>query len=108
MQSVLIKVSKIMSQCKKLTLVAYLVVLLLGIIHLYRLQLKTSTTSLYVFVQSDEYKEENSLVVSKSPSNVATVDSLSDGTTSDETFPASSYGVTPTSTGSNLVVFYNR
>ena len=107
MQSVLIKVSKIMSQCKKFTLVAYLVVLLLGIIHLYRLQLKTSTTSLYVFVQR-EYKEENSLVVSKSSSNVATVDSLSDGTTSDETFPASSYGMTPTSTGSNLVVFYNR
>ena len=102
-----------MSRCEKLTLVACLGVLFVSIVHLYRLQSKTSVRSLHVFVQPaiipqsviPEYNEENILFASESLSKI---DSLREGTTSSETFPTSSYGLTPTTTEFNSVVFYNR
>jgi len=102
-----------MSRCEKLTLVACLGVLFVSIVHLYRLQSKTSVRSLHVFVQPaiipqsviPEYNEENILFASES---ISKIDSLREGTTSSETFPTSSYGLTPTTTEFNSVVFYNR
>ena len=125
-----------MSRCEKLTTVACLILLLLGLIRLYQIQHTASNTSLHLFLQpqilpaavddakleDQEEETRSSLIVSETTSSVAaTYYSSSDSTTSEtystysstseETTSAESTESTESieSTSSAVeVVFYNR
>ena len=114
-----------MSRCEKLTTVACLILLLLGLIRLYQIQHTASNTSLHLFLQPQilpaavkEAKLENqaeetrsSLIVSESTSSVAATYYYSSDSTTSETYSTFSTGETAsTESTSSLVdvVFYNR
>ena len=109
-----------MSRCEKFIVVACLILLLLGLIHLYQLQSTASGKSQHLPLQPPilpavveeeklEYQEENisSLIKSKTSSTAPPTDYYSSDSTTSETYSTSTE-VKSTSTQSNLVVFYNR
>ena len=115
-----------MSRCEKLTTVAFLILLLLGIIRLYQIQSTASKTSLQLFLQPpilpaavedaklEDQEEENrsSLIMSETTSSVAATYYYSSDSTTSETYSTYSTGEETASTESTSsvveVVFYNR
>ena len=109
-----------MSRCEKFIVVACLIILLLGFIRLYQLQLTASGKSQHLSLQPPilpavveeeklEYQEENisPLIKSKTSSTAPPTDYYSSDSTTSEIYLTSTE-VKSTSTQSNLVVFYNR
>ena len=125
-----------MSRCEKFVLVTCLLILLLGLLHLYRVQSTMSSISFH-FVQPDllpaESEHEKIHINSKeqkktSSSGIEAIDdstkytetissssSSSSSSTSTEVYSSSSASMDPSSTettsesaNTNLVVFYNR
>ena len=119
-----------MSRCEKLTTVAFLILLLLGIIRLYQIQSTASKTSLKLFLQPpilpaavedaklEDQEEENrsSLFVSETTSSVTATYYYSSYSTTSEAYSTystveetASTESTSASTSSVVdVVFYNR
>ena len=115
-----------MSRCEKLTTVACLILLLLGIIRLYQIQSTASKTSLKLFLQPpilpaavedaklEDQEEENrsSLFVSETTSSVTATYYYSSDSTTSETYSTYSTVEETASTESTSsvvdVVFYNR
>ena len=115
-----------MSRCEKLTTVAFLILLLLGIIRLYQIQSTASKTSLQLFLQPpilpaavedaklEDREEENrsSLILSETTSSVTATYYYSSDSTTSETYSTYSTVEETASTESTSsvvdVVFYNR
>ena len=127
-----------MSRCEKLTTVACLILLLLGLIRLYQIQHTAANTSLHLFLQpqilpaevedakleDQEEETRSSLIVSETTSSVAATYYYSSDSTTSETYSTYSSSEETTSTESTStaekttstessssvvdVVFYNR
>ena len=121
-----------MSRCEKFVLVTCLLILLLGLLHLYRVQSTMSSTSFHfvqpeilpaesedekLHINSKEQKKTSSSAIeaNKDSTTFTETTSSSSSSTSTEIYSSSSTSMDPSSTettsesaNTNLVVFYNR